>query len=138
MVQDERDAGPAAEVRKVSAWPLFVALGLAVGEVGVVMAIYPLAIGGLVLFAGSIAGILTEAGYTERPWRTLTVLSGLFVVLGLIIVVTQTGTSVDAVQSALTSTDSIILRGFSIVGAGIVALAAGIAGGSVTETRPAA
>ena len=138
MTREERDAGPAAEVRKVSSWPLFVALGLAVGEVGVVMAIYPLAIGGLVLFAGSVAGILTEAGYTERPWRTLTALSGLFVVLGLLVVVTQTGTSLDAVQGALASTDTIVLRGFSIVGAGIVALAASVAGGSVTETHPAA
>ena len=138
MAQEERDAGAATEAGKVSSWPLFVALGLAVGEVGVVMAIYPLAIGGLVLFAGSVAGILTEVGYTQRPWWTLTALSGVFVLLGLVIVVTQTGTSLDAVQGALASTDTIVLRGFSIVGAGIVALSAGIAGGAVTDAGPAA
>ncbi|KAB7518219.1 DUF7541 family protein [Halosegnis rubeus] len=137
MAREERETETSAAA-KVSSWPLFVALGLAVGEVGVVMAIYPLAIGGLVLFAGSIAGILTEAGYTERPWRTLTALSGVFVALGLIVVVTQTGTSVGAIESALASTDTIVLRGFSIVGAGIVALAASIAGGSVTDAGPAA
>ncbi|WP_075936916.1 DUF7541 family protein [Halosegnis longus] len=137
MAQEEPEAG-ASGPAKVSAWPLFVALGLAVGEVGVVMALYPLAIGGLVLFAGSIAGILTEAGYTERPWQTLTALSGVFVALGLVVVVTRTGTSFGAIESALASTDTIVLRGFSIVGAGIVALAASIAGGSVTDAGPAA
>ena len=46
MAREERETETSAAA-KVSSWPLFVALGLAVGEVGVVMAIYPLAIGGL-------------------------------------------------------------------------------------------
>ncbi|PSQ52334.1 cox cluster protein [Halobacteriales archaeon SW_8_65_20] len=138
MSQRESETGETAGTGKLSSWPLFVALGLAVGEVGVVMAVYPLAIGGLVLFAGSVAGILTESGYAERPWRALTALSGLFVLLGLVVVWTQTGGDLTTVQQALASTDTVVLRGFSITGAGVVSFAAGLAGSSITETGRAA
>ena len=68
MSEGEADATmPASEASKASPWPLFVALGLAVGEVGVFMGLYPVAVGGLLLFVGSVAGIVQEAGYSERP-----------------------------------------------------------------------
>jgi len=54
-----------------SPWPLFVALGLALSEIGVFVGLFPVAVFGLILFGGSIAGILTESGYVERPWPTL-------------------------------------------------------------------
>ena len=50
----------------------------------------------------------------------------------------KTGVDTAAVLAAVDGADTIVLRGFSIVGAGIVALAASIAGGSVTDAGPAA
>ena len=62
----------ATEPRKASAWPVFVAVGLAVAEIGVFLdGLYPLAVAGLLLFVGSVAGIVSEAGYVDRPWRLL-------------------------------------------------------------------
>lgn len=70
-----------------SPWPVFVALGLVLSEIGVFIGLFPVAVFGLILFGGSVAGILTESGYAERPWPTLlgvgvalTVLAALFAV----------------------------------------------------------
>ena len=76
----EGATGPA---RKASPWPVFVAVGLAVSEIGVFLdGLYPLAVAGLLLFVGSVAGIVAEAGYVDRPWPLLAGLSVVLVVLG--------------------------------------------------------
>jgi uncharacterized membrane protein len=106
---------------RVSAWPVVVALGLTVSEVGVFMGIYPLAVGGLVLFVASVAGITHEAGYTSRPWRLGGALGIVLVAVGVWMVSTQVPLAVDPVVAAAEGADSIVLRGFSVVGAGLVA-----------------
>jgi hypothetical protein len=106
---------------RVSAWPLVVALGLTVSEVGVFMGIYPLAVGGLVLFVASVAGITHEAGYTRRPWRLAGALGVVLVAAGIWMVSTQVPLAVDPVLAAVDRADGIVLRGFSVVGAGLVA-----------------
>jgi hypothetical protein len=130
---EDADVEPAvSSADKASPWPLFVALGLAVGEVGVFMGLYPVAVAGLLLFVGSVAGIVTEAGYTERPWRLLGGLGVVLVILGLWVVSTQiTAGSVDAWIAAVATDDTIVLRGFSIAAAGVVTLAASGAGAVV-------
>lgn len=126
----EETAAP--ERDKSSPWPVFVALGLALGEVGVFLAIYPLAIAGLLLFAGSVSGIVEEAGYTERPWRLLGALGAAFVLLGVGIVATQLpAQTADAWLRAADSTDPNVVRGFSVVAAGVIVVAAGGAGAVV-------
>jgi hypothetical protein len=66
---------------KTSPFPIFIALGLALSEVGVFLGIVPLAVGGLLLFSGSVAGILSEAGYVATPWGTLLVIGGILLAL---------------------------------------------------------
>jgi hypothetical protein len=133
----ETDEGVAAsQASKASPWPLFVALGLAVGEVGVFMGLYPVAVGGLLLFVGSVAGIVQEAGYSERPWKLLAVLGGLLVAIGAWVVTTQTGVDATAVLAAVDSTDTIVLRGFSIAAAGVIALAGSAAGVTLVDDDP--
>ncbi|TSD14432.1 cox cluster protein [Haloglomus irregulare] len=98
-----------------------VAMGLTVSEVGVFMGVYPLAVGGLVLFVASVAGITHEAGYTGRPWRLAGALGVVLVAVGVWMVSTQVPLAVDPVVAAVGGADGIVLRGFSVVGAGLVA-----------------
>jgi hypothetical protein len=130
---EDADVEPAvSSVDKASPWPLFVALGLAVGEVGVFMGLYPVAVAGLLLFVGSVAGIVTEAGYTETPWRLLGGLGVVLVLLGTWVVSTQIAAgSADAWLAAVDSADTIVLRGFSIAAAGVIALVGSGAGAAV-------
>jgi hypothetical protein len=132
-MSEDADVEPAvSSADKASPWPLFVALGLAVGEVGVFMGLYPVAVAGLLLFVGSVAGIVTEAGYTEAPWRLLGGLGVVLVALGIWVVSTQIAAgSVDAWVAAVAADDTIVLRGFSIAAAGVIALAASGAGAVV-------
>lgn len=119
--------GLSDQYRMSSPWPLFVALGFALSELGIFLALVPLAVGGLLLFTGSVAGIIREAGYTEQPWGTLGILGLILVVLGSILVATQVpAASLDAVSSSLMSIfsnrpNSIVVRGVSIVFAGVIA-----------------
>jgi hypothetical protein len=97
-------------VRRVSAWPVFVALGLAISEVGIVFGVAPLAVAGLLLFAGSVAGIVHEAGYVESPWPLLAGLAAVLVVVGTAL--------------ALLTEGRVELRGWSIAAAGALLLVA--------------
>jgi len=78
----EETPGLSDQYRKASPWPLFIALGVPISELGLVFNIFPLAVGGLLLFCGCIAGILQEAGYIARPWTVLAVMAGLLFAFG--------------------------------------------------------
>lgn len=109
-----------------SPWPVFVALGLAISELGVLLNVVPVSVGGLLLFSGSIAGILRESGYTDQPWGTLAGLGVALVVLGGIVIGTQVGSlsSLSAIGNKLVGSQSngILIRGVSIAVAGLIAL----------------
>ncbi|WP_255196694.1 DUF7541 family protein [Halorarius litoreus] len=131
---EDADAPAVSTADKASPWPLFVALGLAVGEVGVFMGLYPVAVAGLLLFVGSVAGIVTEAGYAERPWKLLGGLGGLLVVVGIWVVSTQIDAGTAAAwMGALDAPGTIVLRGFSIAAAGVIAL---VASGAFAVVEP--
>lgn len=63
--------GVTEEYTRASPWPVFVALGLPLSEIGILFGSAPIAVGGLLLFGGSIAGLLAESSYVESPWRAL-------------------------------------------------------------------
>lgn len=124
----EDQPGLSDEYRMSSPWPVFVALGLVLSELGVLFGIIPLSVGGLLLFVGSIAGILTESGYTDDLWRVLGVLGAALIVVGGILAGTQLPLSdPGAFLSVLTTVfdaqpNGIVLRGLSIVVAGVLAV----------------
>lgn len=103
-------AGPE---RRASPWPLLVAAGLAVSEVGVLFGVPAVAVAGLVVFVGSVAGVLAEAGYAASPWRPAAVLGGVLLAAGAALLVAAGGVTV---------------RGASVATAGAVALAAAAGG----------
>ena len=84
----EEQPGLSDQYRTASPWPVFVALGLALSEVGVFIGLFPVAVFGLILFGGSVAGILTESGYAERPWPTLLGVGSVLAVIAAALAVT--------------------------------------------------
>ena len=109
-----------------SPWPLFVALGLAVAEVGVFVGIFPLAVFGLLLFGASVAGILTESGYTSRPWPTMLALGAILAIAGVGIVLWQSPLAAISIERF--GTDGVLSRALAVAVAGLgLALAGGAA-----------
>lgn len=108
--------GLSDQYRKASPWPLFIALGVPISEIGLVFDIFPVAVGGLILFCGCSAGILQEAGYIETPWRTLSVFALLLFVFGAALLAVNPQLGVDVTMRAY----AVLVSGLLIVG-GVVA-----------------
>ena len=121
------ETGLSDQYVRSSPWPLFVAVGLALAEVGVFVGIFPIAVFGLVLFGGSVAGILTESGYTSRPWPTLLALGTILAVAGVAIVLWQTPLSMISLDAF--GTNGILSRALAISVAGVALV---LAGGAAT------
>jgi hypothetical protein len=125
-MSDGVDPGLSEQYRKASPWPMLVALGFVLSEIGVVLGFFPVTVGGLLLFGATVAGILSEAGYVSRPWRSLVAFGALLVAFGLVAV----GLNVDlGALSAATLVDPanpFVYRGFAIVVSGVVLGAVGV------------
>lgn len=78
----DEQPGLSSQYRKMSPWPMFIAFGLVISEVGILFNTFPVAVGGLVLLCGSMAGMATESGYAKTPWRALAACAGVLVVFG--------------------------------------------------------
>ncbi|SFR46916.1 DUF7541 family protein [Halogeometricum limi] len=74
--------GLSDQYRMASPWPMFVALGIPISEVGILFDLFPIAVGGLILFSGSVAGMAQESGYAETPWGPLAILGALLLAAG--------------------------------------------------------
>jgi hypothetical protein len=109
----DAEPGLSDRYRMSSPWPLFVALGIPIAEVGIVFGLFPLSVGGLLLFGGSAAGMATEVGYAKTPWRALAGAAVPFAALGLAFVYTAI---------------NLPTRGFAILAAAGILVAVGAAG----------
>lgn len=118
----DEQPGLSDQYRRASPWPLFVALGIPIAEIGVLFDVFAVAVGGLLLFCGSITGMLRESGYAKTPWRPL----GAFAVVLV------------AVGSVLAFTDvSLVTRGYAIITAGVFLAVVGIGGELFVPKREA-
>jgi amino acid permease len=109
----DEQPGLSEQYRMASPWPIFIALGIPIAELGILFDLFPLAVGGLILFSGSVSGMLQEAGYVESPWRAVGVLAVVLVVVGVGFVVTDL---------------RLVTRGYAIVVAGALLLLGAVAG----------
>ncbi|ERG96627.1 hypothetical protein [Haloquadratum walsbyi] len=109
----EDTPGLSEQYRKASPWPLFVALGIPLSELGILFGLFPVAVGGLLLFGGSAAGMAAESGYAQTAWRGMAGVAAILVVLGLSFVFT---------------TLDLPDRGTAILAAATILVAAAIAG----------
>jgi len=78
--------GLSEQYRKASPWPLFIALGVPISEIGLVFDVLPVAVGGLLLFGlgGAILYVNPQVGadMTMRAYAVLA--SGAVLVAGVI------------------------------------------------------
>jgi hypothetical protein len=121
--------GLSDQYRMSSPWPLIVVLGLVFSELGLLFNVFAVAVGGLLLFVGSIAGIVLESGYAERPWTVLAGLGVVLCVLGVLVTVTQLDSvTLDAVVTVIGQPNGIVARGVELLIAGVVAVVVGTGG----------
>lgn len=118
------EPGLSDQYRRASPWPMFVALGLALSEVGVFIGLFPVAVFGLLLFGGSIAGILTESGYTQRPWSALIGLGAILAIAGAGIIIWQV--PLDTISLETFGQNGVLSRSLAVVGAGLTLFVAGV------------
>lgn len=115
-------------VARASPWPILVALGLAVSELGVFLGSVPVAVAGVVLLGGASAGLARDAGYGASPVGPLLAAGGLFVVLGGgVWAVRAVELTVPALLAA-PGGDGVARRGLAVLVAGWLLVGAGIAG----------
>lgn len=121
--------GLSDQYRMSSPWPIIVVLGLVFSEFGLLFNVFPVAVGGLLLFVGSVAGIILESGYAERPWNLLLGLGGVLVILGAVLTATQIETvTLDALVTVITQPNGIVGRGAEMLIAGVVIVVIGVGG----------
>jgi hypothetical protein len=125
--------GLSDQYRMSSPWPLIVVLGLVFSELGLLFNVFAVAVGGLLLFVGAIAGIVLESGYAERPWNLLAGLGVVLCVLGVLVTATQLDSiTLGAVVGVIGQPSGIVARGVELLVAGVVAVLIG-AGGRFAE-----
>ncbi|WP_440769587.1 DUF7541 family protein [Natronorubrum sp. DTA28] len=100
-----------------SPWPVLIAIGLVLSEVGIIVDLFPIAVGGLVLFAASVAGILAESSHVSSPWPLAIGFGVLFVVAGSALYALGTGAVAVPAADGLVGLAS---RGLAIAVAGVV------------------
>jgi hypothetical protein len=116
----DEQAGLSDQYRMASPWPIFVALGIPIAELGILFDVFVVAVGGLLLFCGSVTGLLREAGYAETAWRPLAVFAVLLFAVGGVLAFTEV---------------SLVTRGYAIITAGVLLGLAGIGGELLVPKR---
>lgn len=116
--------GLSEQYRTASPWPLFVALGFALSEIGVFLGLFPIAVGGLLLLGGSVAGVLRESGYVAGPWRPLAGLGIVFAALGAAVVWVGLSSGSLPLADLVAEPDGVAGRGLAIAAAGVILVAA--------------
>lgn len=132
---ESKAIGSPTRVHRVSAWPPFIALGFAVAEIGIVLNLVPLSIGGLILFGGSVTGILKETNYVQSRFWPLLIMGAIFVGFGGLMWTSQVSTMSIGTLIGATETSTIAVRGEAIVVAGTLLGVGAIAAGIRTRLR---
>ncbi|MGB9963692.1 DUF7541 family protein [Halobacterium hubeiense] len=109
---EQTEQGLSDQYPRASPWPIPLVLGLVISEIGILFdGILPVAVGGLVLLAGSVVGILRESGFASTLYRPAFAVGALFAALGGTLYVATSATA----------------RGLALGGTGVVVVAASVA-----------
>lgn len=112
---------------RTSPWPILVAVGLALAEFGVFFGgiFIPVGVAGIVLFVGSIVGLLVESGYVETHARAALLVGGVVVAVGALL----------AGFSVVSAEFDLYTRALTVVTGGLLAIGAGAVLGVVEVER---
>ncbi|NHN49911.1 cox cluster protein [Halostella sp. JP-L12] len=125
----DEQPGLSDQYRMSSPWPMLVAFGIAIAEVGIFWPLAPVAVGGLLLLVGSLVGIIRETGYVESPWPLLAGFGVALVLIGAALFSYSGGAfALNSVAESTRSAGSIGLRGVSIAIAGGLAVVGAVVG----------
>ncbi|GAA0270991.1 DUF7541 family protein [Halobacterium noricense] len=109
---EQTEQGLSDQYPRASPWPIPLVLGLVISEIGILFdGLLPVAVGGLVLLAGSVVGILRESGFASTLHRPALAVAAVFGGLGGLLYVATSATA----------------RGLALGGTGIVVAAASVA-----------
>jgi len=111
---------------KTSPWPIVIVFGLVLSEIGVLFSVYPAAVAGLVMFVGSVSGIVHEAGYVTSPWRLVIGLGIALAILGFLLVSVRVDGVIPVSVLEAAAADGVIQRGLTVGATGVVLSLAGI------------
>ena len=111
---------------KTSPWPIVVVFGLVLSEIGVLFNVYPVAVAGLVMFVGSISGIVHEAGYVTSPWGLVVGLGIALAILGFILISIRVDGVIPVSVLESAAADDVVQRGLTIGATGVVLSLAGL------------
>ncbi|MFB6164539.1 MAG: hypothetical protein ABEJ31_05220 [Haloarculaceae archaeon] len=129
--------GVSDQYRMASPWPMFVALGLAIAEVGIFIGLFSVAVGGQLLFAGSVAGILKESGYVDELWTTLLGFGVFLAVAGAALFASQVTLDASVVLNVIQHPGGygrVVPRALAIALAGLILLAVGVTGRTLEDS----
>ena len=116
---EQPEPGLSEQYTRASPWPIPLVLGIVTSEIGIVFdGLLPVAVGGLLLFAVSVVGILRESGFSDTLWKPAL---GLAVVFGAFGVALYAGTAAEA-------------RGLALIGSAVV-IASGALAAFLYETE---
>lgn len=123
------------ERRRSSPWPVVAALGIVATETGVLFGLVPIAVGGVVAFGTSCAGMAREVGYAADLWRPLRAIGAVIAAVSAVVwlVVAPNPTPGGLVTAAMT--DGIAVRAAIVLGAAALLIVAGFVG-PVVRGRP--
>ncbi|MEF8787402.1 MAG: cox cluster protein [Haloarculaceae archaeon] len=132
----EVQPGLSDQYRKASPWPMLVALGFVISEVGVVLGLFPVTVGGLLLFGGTVSGILSESGYVEQTWRSLVAFGVFLLAFGALTIGLNVDASALSVDVLLDTARPFVYRGSAIAAAGLMLVAVGATLQLTSPSRP--
>lgn len=133
----EVQPGLSDQYRKASPWPMLIALGFVISELGIVLGLFPVAVGGLLLFGGTVSGILSESGYVEQTWRSLTIFGGVVLAFGALTVGLNANIGALSLDVLLDTGRPFVYRGSAIAVAGVMLTAVGVTLKLAEPARPA-
>lgn len=120
------------EPTKSSPWPIVAAVGIAATEAGVLFGIVPIAVGGVLAFGSSVAGMAREVGYVTDRWRPLRLVGGAIIVLAAAVWIVVAPSPTPGGLATALETDGIAVRAAIILGSAILLVAVGAVGPVVT------
>lgn len=118
----------ADEPAKSSPWPIVAAVGIAATEAGVLFGLVPIAVGGVLAFGSSVAGMAREIGYATDRWRPLRLVGVAIAVLAAAVWLVVAPSPTPGGLAAAARTDGIAVRAVIVLGSAVLLVVVGAVG----------